>query len=423
MTGFDVEAVRALYPSLDMRDKGRPRIYLDNPAGTQVPASVADTIRDAILYANANLGGHFATSKASTAIWEAAHRAMADFFGAQSQEEIVIGPNMTTLTYHLSRAIGRDWGPGDEVVLTRMDHEGNVGPWMQLAQDKGANVRFVPFSTESWQVEPDALRAALSDKTKLVALNYASNLTGSINPAKELTAIARQAGALVYVDAVQFAPHGLVDVAELDCDFLAASAYKFFGPHLGVVWGRKEVLDALEPYKLRCAPDTLPGRLETGTAQIELLAGLTATVDHIAAIGARGQGESGRRAGLARQFDAAAAHECALAEQLIGGLVDIDGVTVHGISATGRMADRVPTVSFTIADIEPASLAKLLGKEGIFVWSGHNYAWEVVQQLGLSPAHGVLRIGAAHYNTDAEIGRTVEAVARNIAMLRQRQAR
>ncbi|MEQ8828000.1 MAG: aminotransferase class V-fold PLP-dependent enzyme, partial [Parvibaculum sp.] len=231
---FDLKAVRNRFPSLDVKDNGQRRVYLDNPAGTQVPQSVADAIRETILFSNANLGGFFVTTRASGTVWEAAHQAMADFLGAGSPEEIIIGPNMTTLTYHLSRAIGRDWGSGDEVVVTRMDHEGNVGPWMQIAQDRGATVRSVPFSTESWQVEPDALKAALNPgKTKLVALSYASNLTGSINHVKELTALAKEAGALVYVDAVQFAPHGFVDVAEIGCDFLACSAYKFFGPHLG----------------------------------------------------------------------------------------------------------------------------------------------------------------------------------------------
>ena len=416
---YDVEQLRAAYPSLAAKDAGQRRIYLDNPAGTQVPATVADAIREAILYSNANLGGFFATTKASTAIWRDAHQAMADMFGAGSHEEIVIGPNMTTLTYHLSRAIGRDWGPGDEIVVTRMDHEGNVGPWVQLAQDKGATVRFVPFSTESWQVEPDALAAVLNDKTRLVALSYASNLSGSINPVTELVAMARAKGALTYVDAVQFAPHGFVDVAAIGCDFLAASAYKFFGPHLGVVWGRRDVLDALVPYRLECATNDLPGRLETGTAQIELLAGLSACVDHLAETGAMAGGGGDRRTRIGAGFAHATAHEADLALQLIEGLCSIDGLSVHGITEPGRMSERVPTVSFSVADIAPASLAQLLAQENIFVWSGHNYAWQMVHALGLAPAEGVLRIGAAHYNTAGEIAETVEAVARNVAMLRQ----
>lgn len=414
---FDLKAVRNRFPSLDVKDNGQRRVYLDNPAGTQVPQSVADAIRETILFSNANLGGFFVTTRASGTVWEAAHQAMADFLGAGSPEEIIIGPNMTTLTYHLSRTIGRDWGVGDDVVVTRMDHEGNVGPWMQIAQDRGAAVRFVPFSTESWQVEPDALKAALNPgKTKLVALSYASNLTGSINRLKELTALAKEAGALVYVDAVQFAPHGFVDVGQIGCDFLACSAYKFFGPHLGIVWGRREVLDSLVPYKLRCSTEDLPGRLETGTPQIELLAGLTACVDHFATLV---PGEGSKRERIRQGFEASLRHEQPLALQLIEGLQAIDGLTVHGITDASRMAERVPTVSFTMEDIAPASLVELLAGEGIFVWSGHNYAWEVVHQLGIPADQGVVRVGIANYNSAEEIAWTIEAITRNVALLRQ----
>ena len=414
---FDLKAVRNRFPSLDVKDNGQRRVYLDNPAGTQVPQSVADAIRETILFSNANLGGFFVTTRASGTVWEAAHQAMADFLGAGSPEEIIIGPNMTTLTYHLSRAIGRDWGSGDEVVVTRMDHEGNVGPWMQIAEDRGATVRSVPFSTESWQVEPDALKAALNPgKTKLVALSYASNLTGSINRLKELTALAKEAGALVYVDAVQFAPHVFVDVGQIGCDFLACSAYKFFGPHLGIVWGRREVLDSLVPYKLRCSTEDLPGRLETGTPQIELLAGLTACVDHFATLV---PGEGSKRERIRQGFEASLRHEQPLALQLIEGLQAIDGVTIHGIAQAERMTERVPTVSFTMDSISPASLAELLADEGIFVWSGHNYAWEVVHQLGIPADQGVVRVGIANYNSAEEIAWTIEAITRNVALLRQ----
>jgi cysteine desulfurase family protein (TIGR01976 family) len=301
-----------------------------------------------------------------------------------------------------------------------MDHEGNVGPWMQIAADKGATVRFVPFSTQSWQVEADALKAALTPgRTRLVALSYASNLTGSINRVKELTAIAKQAGALVYVDAVQFTPHGFVDVAELGCDFLACSAYKFFGPHLGIVWGRQAELDRLVPYKLRCSTNELPGRLETGTPQIELLAGLTATVDYFAAVGEASGEKGSRRQKIAAAYRHAIAHENALALRLIEGVSRLEGVTLHGISDPSRISDRVPTVSFTLDAISPKTLAGLCGSENIFFWSGHNYAWEVVHQLGIPAAEGVIRIGIAHYNTAAEIDETIESLHRNTAMLRQ----
>lgn len=419
MSEFSIQAVRDSFPSLSIKDNGKPRIYLDNPAGTQVSRRVADAIHDAIVNKNANLGGFFHTTIASGEVWEQAHLAMADFLGAASSEEIIIGPNMTTLTYHLSRTIGREWGPGDEVICTRMDHEGNVGPWMQIAQDKGAEVKFLRFSTDSWQVEANELRAAITDKTKLLAVSYASNLTGSINRVKELTKIAREAGVLVYVDAVQFAPHGFVDVADLDCDFLACSAYKFFGPHLGIVWGRRSALDGLIPYKLRCSTDELPGRLETGTPQIELLAGLTATVDYFAELAAEDASSKTRRDRIRYGFDASTAYEVGLSRHLIQGILDIDGLTIHGITDDALMNERVPTVSFTVDGIKPKTLVKLLNEENIFVWAGHNYAWELVHQLGITPEVGVVRVGIAHYNTASEIAETVESITRNIAMLRQ----
>ncbi len=416
---FPLEAVRNRFPSLAMRDNGRRRIYLDNPAGTQVPGRVADAIHDAVLYRNANLGGMFASSVLAGEVWEDAHRAMAELLGAAGPQEIIIGPNMTSLTFQLSRAIGREWGPGDEVIVTRMDHEGNVGPWMQIAQDKGATVKFLPFSKESWQVEADDLRAVLSNRTKLLALSYASNLTGSINRVKEMTAIAREAGALVYVDAVQFTPHGFVDVGEIGCDFLACSAYKFFGPHLGIVWGRREALDAITPYKLRCSTDELPGRLETGTPQIELLAGLTATVEHFVELGELAGTGGNRRQKIGAAYAASIAHEAEMSLKLITGLQEIEGVTIHGITDPARVEHRVPTVSFTIDGMNPKSLVSLCNSENIFFWSGHNYAWEVVHFLGIPASDGVVRVGMAHYNSLAEVQETIESISRNIAMLRQ----
>ncbi|TIU07840.1 MAG: cysteine desulfurase-like protein, partial [Mesorhizobium sp.] len=254
-----------------------------------------------------------------------AHVAMADFLGAASPQEIIIGANMTTLTYHMSRTLGRTMKPGDEIILTRMDHEGNVSPWLQLAEDVGLVVRWLAFDEQSWQIEEAALAALLTNRTRLVALNYASNLTGSINRAKALTGIAKQAGALVYVDAVQFAPHGLIDVQDLGCDFLICSAYKFFGPHMGILWGRLDVIDALKPYKCRCSSDTLPERFELGTPQIELMAGLTAAVDYFAELGiAAGEGGS-RRVRIAKAFERSIAYENPLTQRLIDGLSDISG--------------------------------------------------------------------------------------------------
>lgn len=418
---FPIDHVRRQFPSLAAVNAGRRRIYLDNPAGTQVPAAVADAVHRCLIESNANLGGFFATTRAAGAVVDAAHQAMADFLGAASAEEIVIGPNMTTLTYQMSRTLGRTFAAGDEIVVTRMDHEGNVSPWLQLAEDRGLVVRKVPFDMERWQVTEEALAAALSQRTRLVALTYASNLTGAVNPVKQLVARARAAGALTFVDAVQFAPHGLIDVADLGCDFLVCSSYKFFGPHLGILYGRRELLAALAPYKLRCASDSLPDRFETGTPQIELMAGLSAAVGYFEGLGAALGADGPRRQKIAAAFAASVAYEAPLALQLIAGLREVPGLSIHGIADPTRIADRVPTISFSIDGIAPETLVRELAEEGIFVWSGHNYAWEVVHQLGIPAEQGVIRIGAAHYNTAAEIGEAVEAVKRLTAMLRQRR--
>ncbi|TPI83233.1 cysteine desulfurase-like protein [Mesorhizobium sp. B2-8-9] len=422
MADFPIEAVRGRFPALSLADDGRRRIYLDNPAGTQVPLTVADAVSRCLLTTNANLGGFFETTVAAQKVVDAAHAAMADFLNASSVEEIVIGANMTTLTYHMSRTLGRTMKPGDEIIVTRMDHEGNVSPWLQLAEDLGLVVHFLPFDERSWQVEEAALKGLLSEKTRLVALNYASNLTGSINRVKALTAIAKQAGALVYVDAVQFAPHGLIDVQALGCDFLICSAYKFFGPHMGILWGRRDVIDALQPYKCRCSSNVLPERFELGTPQIELMAGLTAAIDYFADLGAAA-GESGsRRQRIAKAFEVSFAYENTLARQLIEGLSSIEGLVIHGIIDLERLAERVPTVSFTVEGIAPETIVRQMNAENIFVWSGHNYAWEVVHQLGIPAEQGVVRIGIAHYNTAAEIEETLESVHRVIAMLRQQRS-
>ncbi|UCI23792.1 cysteine desulfurase-like protein [Mesorhizobium sp. B2-8-5] len=422
MAEFPIEAVRGRFPALSLADDGRRRIYLDNPAGTQVPLAVAEAVSRCLLSTNANLGGFFATTLAAQQVVDEAHAAMADFLNAASAEEIVIGANMTTLTYHMSRTLGRTMKAGDEIIVTRMDHEGNVSPWLQLAEDLGLVVRFLPFDERSWQVEEAALKALLSEKTRLVALNYASNLTGSINRVKALTAIARQAGALVYVDAVQFAPHGLIDVQELGCDFLICSAYKFFGPHVGILWGRRDVLDTLKPYKCRCSSNVLPERFELGTPQIELMAGLTAAIDYFAALGAAAGEDGSRRQLIAKAFEVSIAYENALAWQLIEGLSDIEGLIIHGITDPERLTERVPTISFTVEGIEPETIVRQMNTENIFLWSGHNYAWEVVHQLGIPAEQGVVRIGIAHYNTAAEIEETLESVHRVIAMLRQQRS-
>jgi cysteine desulfurase family protein (TIGR01976 family) len=416
---FPIDTLRGEFPALARTDSGQRRIYLDNPAGTQVPRAVADAVARCLLETNANLGGYFQTTVAAGAVVDAAHEAMADFLGASSHEEIIIGANMTTLTYDMSRTLGRKWIPGDEIIVTRMDHEGNVSPWLQLAEDRGLTVRFLPFDPDSWQVEEAALSALLSERTKLLALNYASNLTGSINRVKALTARAKAAGAITYVDAVQFAPHGLIDVQDLGCDFLACSAYKFFGPHMGVLWARRALIETLAPYKCRCSSNALPERFELGTPQIELMAGLSAAVSYFEALGARAGATASRRQKIAAAFDASIAYENRLALRLIDGLSSIGGLKIHGITDPARLGERVPTVSFTVEAIEPDEIVRALAAENIFVWSGHNYAWEIVHQLGIPADQGVVRIGIAHYNTAVEIEETIDSVARIVAMLRQ----
>lgn len=408
---FPIERVRDAFPALAITDDAGARVYLDNPAGTQVPRQVADAVSDCLIQSNANLGGFFTTSRGAGKVVEDAHQAMADFLGAASAEEIILGANMTTLTFHLARSICRDFKPGDEILLTRMDHEGNVAPWLTIAEDLGLVVKWLPFDTETWQVEPETLAAALSDRTRLLALNYASNLTGSINDVKALTAMAQAAGALVFIDAVQLAPHRAVDVQDIGCDFLACSSYKFFGPHLGIVWGRAEVLQELPAYKCRCVGEALMGKFETGTPQIELLAGLTATVDYYAWLGDQAGASGDRRARVLAAFDAAHAYERPLAGQLLEGLAELPDVTVHGITNLNRIDERVPTVSFSYNGHKPAFVAKSLAEQNIFIWSGHNYALEVVRQLGISEDEGIVRIGIAHYNTEAEIERTLACLA------------
>ncbi len=405
MTPFPIEQVRAQFPALV-----NPAAYLDNPAGTQVPRPVSAAVAAAMTDAASNLGGYFQASQAADAVYEQAHEAMAVMLGGASGREIVIGQSMTMLTFQMSRSLGRSWGPGDELIVTQMDHEGNVSPWLRLAEDRGMTVRWLPFNRDSWRIEPDELKPLLSDRTRLLALNYASNLTGSINPLAELTRLARRAGALVYVDAVQFVPHGKAEVAQLDCDFLACSAYKFFGPHLGVLWGRESLLAETYAYAVRCAPQAPPGRHETGTPQTELLAGLAAAAGYMAWLGDQSGATGSVADRIAGAYAAATRYEMDLAQQLIDGLLRIPGVKVQGITDARQRDRRVPTVSITHPGHRNSALARALAAQGINVWSGHNYALELARSLGLDEQEGVLRIGLAHYNTLGEVERILAAL-------------
>ncbi len=407
---FPVERVRAEFPSLSITDGGRPRIYLDNPAGTQVPGRVAEAAARCLIETNANLGGYFVTSRLAEDAIETARSRVMQFLGAASTREIIVGPSMTSLTFRLSRALARRWQPGDEIVVTRMDHDGNISPWLAAAADRGLTVRWLDYDRDSWRIEPEALDRALSRRTRLVALNYASNLTGSINDVRTLVKRIHDAGALAYVDAVQFAPHGYVDVAQLNCDFLACSSYKFFGPHLGIVYGREALLEELEAYKVRPATNDLPWRFELGTPQIELFAALGAAIAYYEWLGEQLGATGDARAKIQAAFAGAVAWEESLAQRLIAGLQRIGDLSIFGITDPRQGAHRVPTVSFVHERISTDEIAKALAERNIFVWSGNNYALELVRSLGLNEEAGVVRIGAAHYNTPAEIDVTLEAL-------------
>lgn len=402
---FPIDEVRRQFPALL-----GPCAYLDNPAGTQVPRSVIEAVAAAMSGAASNLGGYFADSQAADAIYERALEAMADLLGGESAREIVVGQSMTMLTFQMSRSLGHDWRAGDEIIVTQMDHEGNVSPWLRLAEERGLRIRWLSFNRDSWRIEPEDLQPLLNERTRLLALNYASNLTGSINPVEPLTRLAKAAGALVYVDAVQFAPHGKPEVLQLGCDFLVCSSYKFFGPHLGILWAREPLLAELYPYAVRCAPQAPPGRHDTGTPQTEMLAGLGAAVDYLAWLGARTGRGATRREQLSAAYRAATAYEMPLAQHLIDELLRIPGLRVHGITDARRQGERVPTVSVTHPRHANTALARALAAQGINVWSGHNYAFEVARALGLDEREGVLRIGLAHYNTAGEVERLIGAL-------------
>ncbi|HET7814971.1 MAG TPA: cysteine desulfurase-like protein [Candidatus Baltobacteraceae bacterium] len=412
MSSFPIENVRSQFPSLAIEDDGRRRIYLDNPAGTQVPFTVARAAAETLIGANANLGGFFRTSAAAEEVVQRAHEQMAVFLNAASFREIVIGQSMTMLTFHIAQSIGRTLQRGDEIAVTRMDHDGNIGPWLMLAEDLGLHVRWIDFDRDRWTIEPDTFAKQIGSKPKLVALNYASNLTGSVNDAAALTQIAKAAGALVYVDAVQYAPHGVTDVAAIGCDFLACSSYKFFGPHMGILWGRRALLDELTAYKVRPATNELPWKFELGTPQIEQLAAISATVDYYERLGALTGGPSTGRAAIESAFSACRRWEAGLADRLISGLERLPGVRIAGITDRARFAQRVPTISFTHEALPASRVARRLAEENIFVWSGHNYALEIVRALGIDEEEGVVRIGMAHYNTPEEIDETLEALGR-----------
>ncbi len=405
---YDVEALRAHFPALARTLDGRPVAYFDGPGGTQVSQGVIDAVTEYYRTSNANDGGAFETSERSDEIVREAHAAVADLLGAASPDEIKFGYNMTTLTFHVSRAITATFQPGDEIVVTTLDHEANVSPWRAAAADRGLVVRTVDIDPEDVTLDLDSFEAALSSRTRLVAFGYASNAVGTINPVRRLVDRAHAAGALTYVDAVHFAPHGPIDVRELGTDFLVTSVYKWFGPHLGALYGRADVLDRLPAYKVRPAHD----RFETGTQSFESIAGAGAAVEYLASVGRTAGGSGSRRNELLAAMSAIRTYERGLGTRLAAGLARIPGVRVWGITDPARFDERTPTFAITIDGVTPRQAAEALGCEGIFAWDGDFYAQALIERLGLFESGGVLRLGIVHYTTAGEVDRVVEAIDR-----------
>ena len=408
---FDVDYCRRQFPALTREVQGQPAVFFDGPAGSQVPGRVIDAIGNYLATMNANHGGAFITSEQSDALLDEAHRAMADFVGTSDPETTIFGANMTTLTFALSRSLSRTWKPGDEVLVTQLDHDANVTPWVLAARDAGATVRCADVRTDDCTLDLEHLVGQLSPRTRLVAVGCASNSSGSVNPVAEIARLAHEHGALVFLDAVHYAPHRSIDVEAWNCDFLACSAYKFFGPHVGVLWGRRSLLESLEPYKLRPAPDDLPGRWMTGTQNHEGIAGTLAAVEYLADLGRSLTADDlSRRAALQAAFQAIRQYEETLTRKMLAGLVSLKQVAVHGIVDLSQLERRVPTFSITHQKLSPLALARHLNSRGIFVWHGNYYALSLSERLGFEP-EGMVRIGLLHYNTQEEVKRLLAALA------------
>lgn len=419
---FDIDRIRAQFPALSLpHDSEFARTYLDNPAGTQVPNQVLDRMRTAMVECNANMHGNFRTTREATALVDEAHAAMADFYNARSPREIVFGPNMTTLTFMMTRVLGPQFREGDELVTTHMEHDGNNTPWRIMAQQRGVVVKTLPFDPETSRFDLSKLDELITPRTRFAALNMASNLLGTINDIKSMCNRLRAVGALTYIDAVQYAPHGAVDVQDLGCDFLVSSAYKWYGPHQGILWGREELLQELRAYKLSVVADEPPGKFETGTQSLEGQAGVLGAIEYFQwiskAMGLRVPDVPGLRKRTCEIYAAMNAmvnYEAVLSERLVNGLQTIKGVTIHGITDPAQFDWRVPTVSFTHTRVAPEDIARYLDGHGVYVWNGHNYALPVVQYLGIGEG-GVVRVGPTHYNTVEEIDRTVQLIDRCIS--------
>ena len=416
---FDPAPLRAQFPSLSLTFRGRPAVFLDSPGGTQAPEAVIEAVSDYYRRSNANVGGAFETSERTDAVVAGARAAVADLLNAPGPETIVFGPSMTALTFHLARSLGETIKPGDEIIVTTLDHDANVTPWTDL-EAVGAAIRVVDIRPEYGTLDMDGLQAALSPRTRLVAVTYASNAVGTIPDVARVIELAHDAGALVFVDAVQLAPHGPVDVQALGCDFLTCSAYKFFGPHVGILYGKAEHLTRLTPHKVRPAKNAIPYRWEQGTLNHEGLAGVRAAVDYLAGVGTlfggpyqeqyAAEGHVGRRLALKAAMRAIREYEKTLSRRLLEGLRSLGDITVYGLTDTARLDERLPTVAFTWPRLSPRATAEHLAARGFCVWSGNYYALRLMERLGLEENGGAVRVGAAHYNTDEEVDRLIAAL-------------
>lgn len=409
---LDLRWVRSQFPALDRERAGGggPEVFFDGPGGTQVPQRVIDAVSSYLAGSNSNLHGAFRTSRETDRVVERAHRAAADLLGCSSRE-VVFGPNMTSLSFWLSRAIARELSVGDEIVVTRLDHDANHAPWMSL-RERGVVVREVAFRKRDCTLDLEDYRAKLGPRTRLVAVGHASNAVGTINDLALIVRKARAVGARVFVDAVHSAPHLPLDVRAMDCDFLACSAYKFFGPHQGILYGKRKHLERLRAFKVRPAGDELPGRLETGTQNHECMAGTAAAVDYLSELGRRCGADpaAGRRASLVAAMEAIRDYERGLALRMVEGLLEVPGLELFGIREPERFGERAPTAAVRMRDLAPREVAERLGRQGIFVWDGNFYAVNVTEDLGVEDDGGLVRIGLAHYNTSGEVDRLLAAL-------------
>jgi cysteine desulfurase family protein (TIGR01976 family) len=409
-----IEHVRSKFPALASN-----RVYFDGPGGTQVPQNVFDRMQDYLVNMNANHGGAFSTSQQSDALEQQTREALLDFFNASRTEEIVFGANMTTLTLHMSRSIAQELRPGDEIILTKLDHDANISPWLQIAKERDCIVRWLEFNPEDCTLRTDQLNSMINERTRLVAVGYASNAVGTINPIQNIIDEAHSVGALTYIDAVHYAPHGPIDVQALDCDFLVTSAYKFFGPHVGILYGKYELLDKLQAYKVRPAPKEPPGKFETGTNNLEGIAGVLGALEYLAQIGellgtdakmGSPHPEEGTTRTARETMGTIHEHEKFLTINLLQSLRQIPGLRIWGIHDLERVDERVPTVSFTMEHHTPRQISEHLAKADIHVWDGNYYALAVTEHLGLEDKGGMVRVGLVHYNTLEEIDRLAEAL-------------